>query len=99
VLLGGAAVILHGSKASGATCIGRWTPAARPSTFSSLPSRTRLQQSASWPKRWGGRTIPRRVSSTPTVTPRTPPAVAQLKARGALAEDCRHRPVPYVVFS
>ena len=25
-----------------------------------------------------------------------PPAVAQLKAEGALAEDCRHRPVPYL---
>jgi IS6 family transposase len=24
------------------------------------------------------------------------PAVAQLKAEGALAEDCRHRPVPYL---
>jgi transposase-like protein len=25
-----------------------------------------------------------------------PPAVARLKAQGALAEDCRHRPVPYL---
>ena len=25
-----------------------------------------------------------------------PPAVAQLKTEGALAEDCRHRPVPYL---
>ena len=25
-----------------------------------------------------------------------PPAIAQLKAEGALAEDCRHRPVPYL---
>jgi hypothetical protein len=25
-----------------------------------------------------------------------PPAVAQLKAEGNLAEDCRHRPVPYL---
>jgi IS6 family transposase len=25
-----------------------------------------------------------------------PPAVVQLKAEGALAEDCRHRPVPYL---
>jgi transposase, IS6 family len=25
-----------------------------------------------------------------------PPAVARLKAEGALAEDCRHRPVPYL---
>src|SRR5271165_2871330 len=25
-----------------------------------------------------------------------PPAVAQLKAEGALDEDCRHRPVPYL---
>jgi hypothetical protein len=25
-----------------------------------------------------------------------PPAVAPLKAQGALAEDCRHRPVPYL---
>ena len=25
-----------------------------------------------------------------------PPAVAQLKAEGTLAEDCRHRPVPYL---
>jgi transposase, IS6 family len=25
-----------------------------------------------------------------------PSAVAQLKAEGALAEDCRHRPVPYL---
>ena len=25
-----------------------------------------------------------------------PPAVAQLKAEGALAEDCRHRPAPYL---
>ena len=25
-----------------------------------------------------------------------PPAVAQLKVEGALAEDCRHRPVPYL---
>jgi IS6 family transposase len=25
-----------------------------------------------------------------------PPAVAQLKAEGALAEDCQHRPVPYL---
>ena len=24
-----------------------------------------------------------------------PPAVAQLKAEGNLAEDCRHRPVPF----
>jgi hypothetical protein len=55
----------YGSKASGATCIGRWTPLARPWTFSSRPSRTRLQQSASWPKPWVNRTIPRRVSSTP----------------------------------
>src|ERR1700686_2774669 len=39
-----------GSKARGATCIGRWIPPARPSTFSSRPSRTRPQQSASWPK-------------------------------------------------
>src|SRR5271163_4039845 len=39
---------------------------ARPSTFSSRPSRTRPQQSASWPKPWVNRTIPRRVSSTPT---------------------------------
>src|SRR5208282_3776654 len=31
----------YGSKASGATCTGRWTPPARPSTFSSRPSRTR----------------------------------------------------------
>src|ERR1700693_5529720 len=55
----------YGSKASGATCIGRWTPPARPSTVSSRPSRTRPQQSASWPKPWVNRTIPRRVSSTP----------------------------------
>ena len=52
-------------KGSGATCIGRWTPPVRPSTFSSRPSRTRPQQSASWPKPWVNRTIPRRVSSTP----------------------------------
>ncbi len=26
-----------------------------------------------------------------------PPAVAQLKAEGGLAEDCRHRPVPYLI--
>jgi hypothetical protein len=45
------------SKASGATCIVRWILPARPSTFSSLPSRTRPQQSASWPKRWAERTI------------------------------------------
>ena len=25
-----------------------------------------------------------------------PPAVAQLKGEGDLAEDCRHRPVPYL---
>ena len=25
-----------------------------------------------------------------------PPAVAELKAEGALAEGCRHRPVPYL---
>jgi IS6 family transposase len=25
-----------------------------------------------------------------------PPAVTQLKAEGSLAEDCRHRPVPYL---
>ena len=25
-----------------------------------------------------------------------PPAVAQLKAEGALAEDCRHRPMPHL---
>jgi hypothetical protein len=37
-----------------------------PSIFSILPSRTRLQQSASCPKRWGGSTIPCRVSSTPS---------------------------------
>src|SRR5271165_2931561 len=49
----------------------RWIPLGRPSTFSSLPSRTRSQQSASWPKRWDGRTIPCRASSTPTRTPLT----------------------------
>jgi hypothetical protein len=31
----------YGSKASGATCVGRRTPAAPPSTFSFRPSRTR----------------------------------------------------------
>ena len=36
-----------------------------------LVGRTRLQQSASCPKRWGGSTIPCRVSSTPTVPART----------------------------
>jgi transposase-like protein len=25
-----------------------------------------------------------------------PPAVAQLKTEGALAQDCRHRPVPFL---
>ena len=39
--------------------------------FLSRPGRTRPQQSASWPKRWDGRTIPCRASSTPTVTART----------------------------
>src|ERR1700736_955943 len=60
-----------GSRASGAICIVRWILPARPSTFSSLPSRTRPQQSASLPKRWDGRTIPCRALSTPTVTART----------------------------
>ena len=43
----------------------------------------------------------RAVDSTPRVINTDghaayPPAVAQLKTEGALAEDCRHRPVPYL---
>ena len=53
-----------GLRASGATCIVRWILPAPPSTSSSRPGRTRPQQSAFWPKRWDGRTIPCRESST-----------------------------------
>src|SRR5271165_2751678 len=71
----------YGSKASGATCIGRWTPPARPSTYTSRPSRTRPQQSASWPKPWVNRTIPRRVSSTPMGMRLTRPRSLSLRVK------------------
>jgi hypothetical protein len=55
-------------------------------------SRTRPQQSASWPKRWDGRTIPvPRVINTDGHSA-YPPATVRLKAECALNEDCRHRP-------
>jgi hypothetical protein len=76
-------------------CIVRWILPARPSTSSSRPNAMQRRQSASWQKRWDGRTIPCRASSIPTVTPRIRLPVAQLKAEN-LAEDCRHRPVPYL---
>src|SRR6202795_4497715 len=85
----------YGSKASGATCIGRWTPPARPSTFFSRPSRTRPQQSASWPKPWVNRTITPRVINTDGHAA-YPPAIAQLKSEGTLDSGCRHRLVPYL---
>jgi transposase-like protein len=48
--------------------------------------------SAFWPKPWQVRTIRTLGSSTPTRTP----AIVQLKAEGALEENCRHRPVQYL---
>ena len=71
------------------TYIVRWILPARPSTFSSRPSRTRPHQKRFLSKRWDGRIIPCRASSTPTVTARIRPAIVRLKAEGALDEDCR----------
>src|SRR6201993_3002355 len=86
----------YGSKASGATCIGRWTPPARPSTFSSRPSRTRPQQSASRAKALGQQNHPApRVINTDGHAA-YPPAIAQLKSEGTLDSGCQHRPVPYL---
>jgi hypothetical protein len=72
-----------GSRASGATCIARWTPPARPSTFSSRPSRTRLQQSDSWPKPWVNRTLQTTppTATAPTTTMPTKPAKVQNRPR------------------
>ena len=85
-----------GSRASGATCIVRWILPARPSTFSSRPSRTRPQQSASRAKALGRQNHPvPRVINTDGHSA-YPPAIVRLKAEGALDEDCRHPPVPYL---
>ena len=85
-----------GCKASGVTFIGRWIPLAPRSTSFSQPSRTRPRLSAFRAKALGGANHPApRVINTDGHAA-YPPAVAQLKAEGTLAEDCRHRPVPYL---
>jgi IS6 family transposase len=67
-----------------------------PSTSFSEPSRTRPRLSAFRAKALGGANHPApRVINTDGHAAYLP-AVAQLKAEGALAEDCRHRPVPYL---
>ena len=75
---------------------GRWIPPAPPSTSFSQPSRTRPR-----PQRFLGKALGGANHSAPRVINTDghasyPVAVAQLKAEGALAEDCRHRPVPYL---
>jgi transposase, IS6 family len=66
---------------------------ARPSTFSSWPSRTRPQQSASWAKALGRQNHPvPRVINTDGHSA-YPPAIVRLKAEGALEENCGRRPV------
>ena len=74
----------------------RWIRAERPWIFSSRLSRTRSQPSAFLPKRWAvaNHPAPRVINTDGHAA--YPPAVAQLKAEGGLAEDCRHRPVPYL---
>src|SRR5208282_1464804 len=63
---------------------------------SSQPSRTRSRLSAFRAKALGGANHPAPRVINIDGHAAYPPAVAQLKAEGALAEDCRHRPVPYL---
>ena len=85
-----------GSRASGATCIVRWILPARPSTFSSG-----AKQDAAAAKRFLAKALGRQNHPVPRVINTDghsayPPAIVRLKAEGALDEDCRHRPVPYL---
>jgi IS6 family transposase len=85
-----------GSKASGATCIVRWILPARPSTFSSRPSRTRAAA-----KRFLAKALGRQNHPVPRVInidkhAAYPPAIVQLKDEGVLEENCQHRPVQYL---
>ena len=65
-------------------------------TFSSLPSRTRPQQSASWPKRWDGRTIPCRALSTPTSTPLIHPPLPGSKPQSLWMKSVGTGRLPYL---
>ena len=85
-----------GSKASGATCIGRWAPPARPFDF--LLS---AKQDAAAAKRFLAKALGQQNHPAPRVINTDghaayPPALAQLKSEGTLDSDCQHRPVPYL---
>ena len=71
------------------TCIVRWILPARPSTFSSRPSRTRPQQKRFLVKALGRQNhpVPRVINSYGHSA--YPPAIVRPKAEGALDEDCR----------
>src|ERR1700757_445325 len=71
------------------------------STGATLDFLLSAKQDAAAAKRFLARALGRANHPTPRVTNPAghaayPPAVAQLKAEGALAQDCRHRPVPYL---
>ena len=84
------------SWASGATCI-----VAVNSSGATIDFLHSVKQDAAAAKRFLSKTLGRQHHPVPRVINTDghsayPPAIVRLKAEGALDEDCRHRPVPYL---
>jgi DDE domain len=82
---------ISGLRANGCIYTGLSTPAVRRSTSFSRLNAMQRRPNASSPKRWAERTIINTDKHSGY-----PPAIVQLKAEGALEENCRHRPVQYL---
>src|SRR5215471_17130070 len=84
------------SRASGYICTGPWTPAVRRSTSFCRLNATRAAAQRFLAKSLGGENHPApRIINTDQHAG-YPPAIAQLKAEGALEQDCQHRPIQYL---